>query len=86
MATKALVGKKVGMTQVWDDDNRVVPVTVVEVSPCRIVQVKTVENDGYAPGAEQVALHELLARLQVGTQTDSDEAQVLPGGEDVAPL
>ncbi len=48
MATKALVGEKVGMTQVWDDDNRVVPVTVVKVSPCRVVQVKTVENDGYA--------------------------------------
>lgn len=48
MATKALVGEKVGMTQVWDDDNRVVPVTVVKVSPCRVVQVKTAENDGYS--------------------------------------
>jgi large subunit ribosomal protein L3 len=48
MATKAIVGEKVGMTQVWDDDNRVVPVTVVKVAPCRVVQVKTVENDGYS--------------------------------------
>jgi large subunit ribosomal protein L3 len=48
MATKALVGEKVGMTQVWDDDNRVVPVTVVKVAPCRVVQVKTPEHDGYA--------------------------------------
>jgi large subunit ribosomal protein L3 len=47
MATKAIVGEKVGMTQVWDDDNRVVPVTVLRVRPCRVVQVKTDERDGY---------------------------------------
>ena len=41
MATKAIVGEKVGMTQVWDDQNRVVPVTVLKVTPCRVVQVKT---------------------------------------------
>ena len=48
MATKAIVGEKVGMTQVWDDDNNVVPVTVVKVAPCRVVQVKTPETDGYS--------------------------------------
>jgi large subunit ribosomal protein L3 len=48
MATKAIVGEKVGMTQVWDDANRVVPVTVLRVAPCRVVQVKTPERDGYA--------------------------------------
>ena len=48
MATRAIVGEKVGMTQVWDDDNRVVPVTVLRVRPCRVVQVKTTENDGYS--------------------------------------
>ena len=47
MATKAIVGEKVGMTQVWGDDNRVIPVTVLKVSPARIVQVKTTERDGY---------------------------------------
>ncbi len=47
MATKAIVGEKIGMTQVWDDDNRVVPVTVLRVAPARIVQVKTTERDGY---------------------------------------
>jgi len=47
MANKALVGEKVGMTQVWDDDNRVVPVTVVRVAPLRVVQVKTTASDGY---------------------------------------
>src|SRR3954453_17999936 len=48
MATKAIVGEKVGMTQVWGDDNRVVPVTVVKVAPQRVVQVKTLERDGYS--------------------------------------
>jgi large subunit ribosomal protein L3 len=47
MASKAIVGEKVGMTQVWGDDNRVVPVTMVKVAPLRVVQVKTVEHDGY---------------------------------------
>ena len=48
MATKAIVGEKVGMTQVWDDQNRIVPVTVVQIPPCRIVAVKTPERDGYS--------------------------------------
>lgn len=48
MATKAFVGEKVGMTQVWDDQHRVVPVTVVRVAPCRIVQIKTPDTDGYS--------------------------------------
>ena len=48
MATKAIVGEKVGMTQVWDDQNRAIPVTLVRVSPCRVVQVKTPESDGYS--------------------------------------
>jgi len=48
MATKAIVGEKIGMTQIWDGQARLVPVTVVKVDPCRIVQVKTPENDGYS--------------------------------------
>jgi len=48
MATKAIVGEKVGMTQVWDDQNRAIPVTVVKVAPARVVQVKTPERDGYS--------------------------------------
>lgn len=48
MATKAIVGEKVGMTQIWDDENRLVPVTVVRVEPCRIVQIKTNATDGYS--------------------------------------
>ena len=48
MAKQAIVGEKVGKTQVWADDNRVVPVTVLRVEPARIVQIKTSERDGYA--------------------------------------
>ncbi len=48
VATKAIVGEKVGMTQVWDDQNRAIPVTVLKVAPIRVVQVKTQESDGYA--------------------------------------
>jgi len=46
--SKAIVGEKVGMTQVWDDHNRVVAVTVVRVAPVRVVQLKTPDRDGYA--------------------------------------
>jgi large subunit ribosomal protein L3 len=48
MATKAIVGEKVGMTQVWDEQNRLIPVTMVRVAPVRVVQVKTTERDGYS--------------------------------------
>ena len=48
MAKKAIVGEKVGMTQIWDDQNRAIPVTLVRVAPCRVVQVKTPESDGYS--------------------------------------
>ncbi len=48
MATKAIIGEKVGMTQIWDDADCVVPVTVLRVEPCRVVQLKTPDTDGYA--------------------------------------
>ena len=48
MTGKAIVGKKVGMTQVWDEENRVIPVTVLQVPPCRVVQIKTPDRDGYS--------------------------------------
>jgi large subunit ribosomal protein L3 len=47
MAQKAIVGEKVGMTQVWGEDQRVIPVTVLRVEPARVVQVKTNDRDGY---------------------------------------
>ena len=48
MAEKAIIGEKIGMTQIWDDQNRVIPVTVVKVSPVRVVSVKTPDKDGYS--------------------------------------
>jgi large subunit ribosomal protein L3 len=48
MASKGILGRKLGMTQVWDAENRVVPVTVIEAGPCRVVQLKTPERDGYS--------------------------------------
>ena len=45
---KAILGTKVGMTQLFLEDGRVVPVTVVEAGPCTVVQKKTVERDGYS--------------------------------------
>ena len=44
---KALLGRKIGMTQIFDEDGKVIPVTVIEAGPCTVVQVKTMENDGY---------------------------------------
>ena len=44
---KAIIGKKVGMTQIFDESGKVIPVTVVEAGPCVVTQVKTVEKDGY---------------------------------------
>jgi len=45
---KGLIGKKIGMTQIFADDGRRIPVTVVEAGPCTVLQKKTVEKDGYA--------------------------------------
>jgi large subunit ribosomal protein L3 len=50
---KGVLGEKLGMTQVWDEDNRVVPVTVVKAGPCVVTQVRSPENDGYS--AVQIA-------------------------------
>ena len=44
---KAIIGKKIGMTQIFDESGKVVPVTVIEAGPCVVVQKKTTENDGY---------------------------------------
>jgi large subunit ribosomal protein L3 len=59
-AVKGILGRKLGMTQIWDADNRVVPVTVIEAGPCRVIQLKTPERDGYA-----------AVQLAFGTQKES---------------
>src|SRR5215468_2739547 len=59
MANKGILGRKLGMTQIFDEGNRIVPVTVIEAGPCRVVQLKTPERDGYA--AVQLAFGETKA-------------------------
>ena len=44
---KGVLGEKLGMTQVWDEDNRLVPVTVIQAGPCVVTQVRNAETDGY---------------------------------------
>lgn len=48
MASRGILGEKLGMTQIFDEDGDVVPVTVVRAGPCPVTQVRTVERDGYA--------------------------------------
>ena len=57
---RGILGKKVGMTQIFDDDGRVIPVTVVEAGPCVVVQRKSEEADGYE--AVQIGLVEKSPR------------------------
>lgn len=45
---KGILGEKLGMTQVWDENNKVVPVTVIKAGPCVVTQVRTAEKDGYS--------------------------------------
>ena len=78
MARKAIVGEKVGMTQVWDDAQRAIPVTVVRVSPVRIVQVKTPERDGYSALQVTYGLQK-VSRLSKGEAGHFSKVGVEPG-------
>ncbi len=65
---KAIIGEKLGMTQVFDDENRAIPVTVIKAGPVHVTQIKRPETDGYA--AIQIAYREMTTnkatRAQVG--------------------
>jgi len=64
---KGLIGKKVGMTQIFDEQGKVIPVTVIEAGPCIVVQVKTTENDGYQAiqlGFGEVKEHKVIKPLK----------------------
>lgn len=63
MAVKGILGKKLGMTQLFADDGRVIPVTVLKAGPCVVVQRKTTENDGYE--AVQLGLVEFVKPQRV---------------------
>ena len=57
---KMILGRKIGMTQVWDDDDNVVPVTVIQAGPCAVSQVKTKATDGY--DAVQIGFGDIKAK------------------------
>ena len=74
---KGLIGKKIGMTQIFDDNGNVIPVTVVEAGPCTVVQKKTVENDGYE--AVQVGFGEVkISRVNKPQAGNFKKADVAP--------
>jgi large subunit ribosomal protein L3 len=76
-STKGLLGTKLGMTQVWDENNKLVPVTVVEISPNVVTQLRTQEIDGYA--AVQIAYGQIDPRKSNKPATGHfDKAGVTP--------
>ncbi|MBQ7902202.1 MAG: 50S ribosomal protein L3 [Oscillospiraceae bacterium] len=74
---KGIIGKKIGMTQLFDEKGMVVPVTVIEAGPCVVVQKKTVESDGYQ--AVQLGFGEVkVNRLSKPTKGHFEKAGVAP--------
>ena len=74
---KGIIGKKLGMTQLFDESGRVVPVTVIEAGPCTVVQKKTVESDGYQ--AVQLGYGEVSAKkVNKAAKGHFDKADVAP--------
>ena len=70
---KGIIGKKVGMTQIFDEDGQVIPVTVIQAGPCYVTQVRTEENDGYT--AVQLGFEELHAQAQRLVTADQAASQ-----------
>lgn len=74
---KGIIGKKMGMTQIFDENGKVVPVTVVEAGPCTVVQKKTVESDGYV--AVQLGFGDISAKkVSKPAKGHFDKANVAP--------
>ena len=72
---KGIIGRKIGMTQLFTENGNVVPVTVVEAGPCTVIQKKTVENDGY--NAVQLGFEDIREKLVVKPlKGHYDKAQV----------
>jgi large subunit ribosomal protein L3 len=93
MASKGILGTKLGMTQVFDEENRVVPVTVVQAGPCTVTQVKTDDTDGYAAVQLAYGTRKKVNKPMAGhlAKADLESARVLAelrldGGVDVPEL
>ena len=63
---KGIIGRKIGMTQIFDEKGNVIPVTVIEAGPCVVAQVKTVETDGY--DAIQLGFGEFRERKHINSR------------------
>jgi large subunit ribosomal protein L3 len=73
---KGLIGKKVGMTQLFDDSGKAVPVTVIKAGPCYVTQVRTVDNDGY--NAVQLGYEEIKPQRLTGGELGHLKKKDLP--------
>ena len=74
---KGLIGKKIGMTQIFNEDGTLTPVTVLQAGPCAVTQIKTVENDGYE--AVQVGFGDVkVSRVNKPMKGHFDKADVAP--------
>ena len=79
---KGIIGKKLGMTQLFDANGKVVPVTIIEAGPCTVVQKKTVESDGYQ--AVQMGYGEVSAKkVNKAAKGHFDKADVFAEGDKV---
>ena len=72
---KAIIGKKIGMTQIFDEAGRVIPVTLIQAGPCTVVQKKTAEKDGYE--AVQLGLDVYKRQLLVSAGEKVYQGQVI---------
>lgn len=70
---KAIIGKKVGMTQIFDEHGNVIPVTVVEAGPCVVAQKKTVDNDGY--NSIQLGFGDIKLKYKKGSRSEKFDAK-----------
>ena len=78
---KGMIGKKIGMTQVFDEKGNVIPVTVIEVGPCVVAQKKTVEKDGY--NALQLGFMDVKSgsgSLRESGRSDEEASEGIPSG------
>jgi len=74
---KGILGRKLGMTQMWDDNNKIIPVTVIEAGPCVVTQVRTPERDGYS--AVQLGFGQIKAKaVTKPMQGHFDKAEATP--------
>jgi len=73
---KGLIGKKIGMTQIFDDTGEAIPITLIEAGPCYVTQVRNVERDGYA--AVQLGFGESKPRRLTGGELGHLKRNDLP--------